>query len=184
MKLLLLLLLMTLSVSAQNYELGTGIVISEDKDMQPGYTIEANFIVKLDQNRDYLNNLIFGFSHSGFMSNNKYYSSPEHVNIITSDCNCGSKDLNFDGTYNFSTKKQTRSVSLTLGVEIARRWYILSGVTSYQHITLLNNDKIVEIRNVEIDAGIKYFIKWNKAFVTPTFRFNPQTITFSLGYSR
>lgn len=185
-----LILLITFSASAQNYELGAGIVRSEDNLV--GYTIEANFIIKTDQSREYLNNLIFGFSHSGYMSENRKIVNKEH---IEADCNCSSEDLSLISAQSLSPlgaqkiKKETRTVGLTLGVEICKdcwmkRIYLLTGVTNLQHLTIINNEKRGEYRTMQIDAGVKYFIKYKNSFITPTFRFNPETITFSIGYSR
>src|SRR5690349_9704239 len=179
-KLQILILLIAFSASAQNYELGAGIVHSEDN--LTGYTIEANFIVKTNQNREYLNNLILGFNHSGYMSGNSKITSKEQ---IETECNCSSKDLSLISAEKI--KKETRTVGITLGIEICKdcwmkRIYLLTGVTNLQHITLINNEKRGDYRTMQIDAGVKYFIKYKNSFITPTFRFNPETITFSIGY--
>lgn len=183
-KILIILLLITTSVFSQNYDLNTGIVVNEDKDMNPGYFIGANFVIKTNQNRKYLNNLIFGFEHSAFMSNNmKYTYNTQTEQTLNDDCNCKSDNLLFGNTKDYTLKKMVRGVSINLGVEISKRWYIMTGVTNYQHISLINNEKVNEYRTMQIDAGIKYFIKSNKWYFIPTFKFNPEIISFGLGVS-
>mgnify|MGYP003511286566 FL=1 len=180
-KLLLIILLITSSMYSQNYELYSGAVISEDKDMKMGYMIGANFIIKTNQERQYLNHLLFGAEHSGLMSGN---TISNFVSEKTAELNCNCEQDNLDFNSQYSIKKMTRGVSLTFGVEIAKRWYLLTGITNYQHITKINNQKTSEYRTTYIDAGIKYFIKSKDWFFTPTFKFNPETISFGIGVSR
>lgn len=183
-KILIIILLYTTSVFSQNYDLNTGIVVSEDKDMNPGYFIGANFIIKTNQDRKYLNNLIFGFEHSGFMSNEiKYPHNIQSEQTLNESCNCKSDNLPFDNTKDYTLKKMVRGVSLNFGVEVYKRWYLITGVTNYQYISLINGEKINEYRTMQIDAGIKYFIRSNKWYFIPTFKFNPETISFGLGVS-
>lgn len=179
-KILLIIFLITSSMYSQNYELYSGTVISEDKDIQMGYMIGVNFTIKTNQERQYLNHLLFGAEHSGLMSNMIYNSVKK--SITESNCNC--EQDNFDFNSQYSTKKMVRSVSLNFGVEITKRWYLLTGITNYQHITKINNQKISEYRTTYIDAGVKYFIKSKDWFFTPTFKFNPETISFGIGVSR
>ena len=180
-KLLLIIFLITSSMYSQNYELYSGAVISEDKDMEIGYMIGANFIIKTNQERQYLNHLLFGAEHSGLMSGNMI-SNFAAENGTEFNCNCEQNNLGFNSQY--SIKKMTRGVSLIFGVEIAKRWYLLTGITNYQHITKINNQKTSEYRTTYIDAGIKYYIKSKDWFFTPTFKFNPETISFGIGVSR
>ena len=181
MKKLLLILLITSSMYSQNYELYSGAVISEDKDMEIGYMIGANFIIKTNQERQYLNHLLFGAEHSGLISGNMI-STFVNENDAKFDCNCEQDNLDLNSQY--SIKKMTRGVSLIFGVEIAKRWYLLTGITNYQHITKINNQKTSEYRTTYIDAGIKYYIKSKDWFFSPTFKFNPETISFGIGVSR
>lgn len=178
-KLLAIVFLFTTSVYSQNYELYSGAVISENKEV--GYMIGTNFIIKTNQDRDYLNNLILGFEHSGFISSHFTQKvnagNPEKLN-----CDCNQDNFNFNNQN--EVKNLTRGVSLTLGVEMTKRWYLLSGITNYQHITKINSQKTSEYRTTYIDAGIKYFIKSKNWFFTPTFKFNPETISFGIGVSR
>lgn len=183
MKKLLIALLITGSVYGQNYELYTGSVLSEDKSV--GYLIGVNFIIKTDQNREYLNDLLLGFEHSAYMSGTKITGINKET--VSNGCNCTSEALDFRGEKNI--KKETRAVSLNFGVNICKTcWlkqlYLISGVTNYQHITVINENKASEYRTVQIDAGAKYFWKTKKSFLTTTFKFNPETVSFGLGYSR
>lgn len=187
-KLLLVILLISSPVFSQNYDLNTGVVINESKEMNPGYFIGANFIIKTNQNRDYLNNLIFGFEHSAFMSNNKTVLISNNINPkseIIESCNCTGEyfpELN-SGDVSYKYKKEVRAVSLNFGVEVFKRFYLMTGVTNFQHITLVDNKKVNEYRTMQIDAGVKYFIKSNDWFFIPTFKFNPEIISFGVGVS-
>jgi len=183
MKKLLLALLITGSVYSQNYELYTGSVLSEDKSV--GYLIGVNFIIKTNQNREYLNDILLGVEHSAYMSGNKTIGINKET--VSNDCNCTSEDLNFGGEK--TIKKETRAVSLNFGVSICetcwlKQLYLISGVTNYQHITLVDGNKASEYRTMQIDAGLKYFIKIKNSFVTVTSKFNPETVSFALGFSK
>lgn len=184
-KVFLLLLLVTLPVISQNYEVYTGFVVSEAKVMKPGYLIGANFIIKTNQNRGYLNNLLFGFEHSAFMSDNILYKTSSEVNFdATGNCNCDHQYIGLNTNKNLTLKKEVRAVSINLGVEVVKRWYLITGVTNLQHIELINSEKVNEYRSVQIDAGIKYFIKSNDWYFSPMVKFNPETISFSIGIAR
>lgn len=184
MKKLIIALLITGSVYGQNYELYTGSVISEDKSV--GYLIGGNFIIKTNQNREYLNNLLFGGEHSAYMSGNKILKTEINTESLK-DCNCEDTNLNFGAEK--TVKKETRAISLNFGVNVCdtcwlKQLYLLSGVTNYQNITLINNNKESEYRVTHIDFGLKYFLKIDNNFLTLTTKFNPQTMSFALGYSR
>lgn len=183
MKKLLLALLITGSTYAQNYEVYVGSVLSEDKSV--GYLIGANFIIKTDQNREYLNDLLLGVEYSGYMSGNKTNTIDKET--VSTDCNCTSEDLDFGGQR--MIKKETRAVSLNFGVNICKtcwlkRMYLITGVTNYQHITLIDGNKASEYRTMQIDSGLKYFIKVKNSFITVTSKFNPETVSFALGFAR
>lgn len=183
-KVLILLLLLTTSVYAQNYEVYTGAVISEDRDMMVGYELGANFIIKTNQDRKYLNNLLLGFSHQGFMSDNmKYKVLGNDLTETEVDCNCIAENIEFNNSSEYTLKKMVRAVTLNMGVEISNRWYLISGVTNLQHISLINGEKVSEYRTMQINAGVKYFIKTNRWMFSPTIMFNPETISFGVGIS-
>lgn len=183
-KLITLVLLLLASVAySQDYEVYTGAVKNENSKMNVGYLLGANFIIRTNQSRLYLNNLIFGFEHSAFMSNAYYSSStignPEQSTV----CDCNVDDISMVGDNTKVFKDMVRGVTLNLGVEVSRRWYLISGVTNYQHIKLMNGNKIVEYRTNQINAGVKYFVKTKHWFFSPTITFNPEVISASVGIS-
>lgn len=183
-KLITLALFLLASVAySQNYEVYTGVVKNENSNMQVGYLLGANFIIKTDQKREYLNNLLFGFEHSAFMSK-EYVLISGQTSVQSTSCdNCNTNSIVFNETNTKRFKDMVRGVTLNLGVEINKRWYLVSGVTNYQHIKLLNGNKISEYRTNKINAGIKYFIKSNRWFFSPTIMFNPEVVTASVGIS-
>lgn len=182
--LILLFFLANTHIYSQNYEVYVGSVISEDKDMHVGYELGANFIIKTNQNRKYLNNLLLGFSHQGFMSNNiQSYIDDNNLSITHTDCNCTTETLSITNS-SYISKKMVRAVTLNIGIEIANRWYLISGVSNLQHINFINNEKINDYRTMQIDAGVKYFIKSNDWYFSPMVKFNPETISFSIGIAR
>jgi hypothetical protein len=179
----LLFLLLTIATYSQNYEVYTGVVKNERSEMQAGYVLGANFIIKTNQNREYLNNLLFGFEHSAFMSD-EYVVASGQTSVQTSTCDaCDTDSIRFDETNASKFKDMVRGVTLNLGVEISKRWYVVSGITNYQHIRLMNGNKITEYRTNQINAGVKYFIKSKHWFFSPTITFNPEVITASVGIS-
>lgn len=188
-KLILLILLITTSVFSQNYDLNTGVSISQDKVMNPGYFIGGNFIIKTNQNRKYLNNLILGFENSGFQSNNINYSSttPNSPNMdeLKESCNCISNEFDNinSGDINYNIKYRVRGTSINLGVELSNNWYFMSGVTNYKHMTLINGNEVSSYRNMFIDVGLKYFIKNKHWYFIPTIKYNPEVFSFGIGIS-
>lgn len=178
----LLFLLLTIATYSQNYEVYAGVVKNERPEMQAGYVLGANFIIRTNQNREYLNNLLFGFEHSGFMSDERVVMS-NYIGNESSVCTKCTGDPFVFETSKKVFKNVTKGVTLNLGVEISKRWYIISGITNYQHIELMNGNKITEYRTNQINAGVKYFIKSNHWFFSPTITFNPEVITASVGIS-
>lgn len=184
-------LLLTKPVYCQKYELYTGSVISEDSNMHPGYMIGLNRIFEMHQKDDkYLTKLLVGFEHSAFMSGNKTFSKTSDNQILPPPaCNCETDNIDFSKSSQYTLKKEVRAVSLNFGLEFCndcwlKRLYLLTGVTNYQHISKINNEKVEEYRTMQIDAGLKYFIKINNSYLSPTFKFNPETISFGIGFSK
>lgn len=175
-------LLLSMSVSAQNYGVGAGTIIPKDKQMNVGYYIEADFIIKTNQERKYLNNLLLGFSHGGYMSGNISKIGEKEIKT-EENCNCTQTDIEF-GQSKYTEKKLVRAIGITFGVETFKRLYITTGITSSKHILKVNNEEINNFYTTHIDAGAKYFWKIKKSFLTTTFKFNPETVSFGLGYSR
>ena len=56
----------------QDYELYSGISMHEHEDIKYGYVVGANFIIKTKQDREYFNNIIFGFEHAGYQNLDVY----------------------------------------------------------------------------------------------------------------
>lgn len=190
-KFIIAMIFMTASVYSQHYEIYTGAVISEDKDMHSNYMLGLNFTVKLNQDREYLNKMLFGMEHAAYMSNNKTYGTPSSLPESTiNDCGCTEDPLGFGSGGNYTTKKMARTVSLNVGVELCedcwfKRLYVISGITSSLHILKVNNEKLDEYYSTHVDFGLKYFVKLDKKnFITPTIKFNPETVSFGIGYSR
>lgn len=183
------LFLMTVSVYSQNYEIYTGAVISKDKDMHANYMLGLNFTVKIKQDREYLNKMIFGMEHSAYMSTNMSFNSYPKTSEIAETCNCENNELESINGYNHFSKKEVRAVSLNLGVNVCetcllKQLYLISGVTSSKHIFKVDNETINEYYTMHIDASLKYFIKYKNSFITPMVKFNPETFSFGIGYSR
>jgi hypothetical protein len=177
------LLLLSITSYSQNYEVYTGVVKNERPEMNAGYLLGANFIIRTNQSRPYLNNLLFGFEHSAFMSD-EYVVVSNELSAPPSNCDaCNADAIQFDKTNAKTFKDMVRGVTLNLGVEVSKRWYIVSGVTNYQHIRLLDGNKIAEYRTNQINAGLKYFIKSKHWFFSPTITFNPEVISASVGIS-
>jgi hypothetical protein len=166
---------------SQNYEVYTGVVKG---DYNAGGLIGLNFVIKTDQHREYLNNLIFGFEHSLFMSDPNTTIIKSDVNGSTDvNCNCTSSPLGTDNTYTYTEKNVVRGVALNMGVEIKNRWYLMTGVTSYGNTHIVNNEKQPTKRNMVINAGLKYFIKTKHWFISPSINFNPETVSATIGLS-
>lgn len=181
---------MTASMYSQNYEIYTGAVISEDKDMHSNYMLGLNFTVDINKDRDYLNTLILGFEHGAYMSNEKTYNSESNTTSeVETSCNCSAESLGLGAGNGFKLKKEVRTVSLNFGVGVCdtcwlKRLYLMSGITNSQHITKVNDEKVSNYYSTHIDAGLKYFIKINKNYISPMIKFNPETVSFGIGYSR
>ena len=198
MKKLFLLLTLFFSVlsfaQGPEFELYTGIVNPKVDNTRLGYMIGVNLtphLYQYDKNnpkeqRKYLNKYLIGVEFSG------YQSSP-NTNVITSnsqpptqstDCNCTSTPIggvSTDGTY--ISKQDVRAVSLNFGVEVYKGWFLTSGVSSYKHEDIFNNETINTYRSTYIDFGVRKFIKWNRVYLSPFFKFNPEVTSFGIGFS-
>ncbi len=180
------LLCFTTAVSAQRYEAYTGAVIQEQSNIDTGYMLGFNFIFNMNQEttRNWANKLLLGFEHSAMQGKTNFnIESLDDYQSIVEDCECTSESFeNINGSYQYVSKHQIRGVSLNFGVNVTKGLYLLTGVSTYQHILTLNNSE-TEYRTTYIDAGVKYFIPVNRFFIVPTFKFNPETISFGLGVS-
>lgn len=183
MRLIITALLLSVSVFSQNYGLGAGTIIPKDKQMNPGYYIQADFIIKTDQKRDYLNNIILGAEHGGYMSNEKVISDEKSLEQIKTDCNCNTENINF-AQKEYKQKELVRTVSLLFGAETFKNLYLITGVTSTKNTQKVNNEETSSYYTTHIDFGVKYYIKYRNSFIVPTIKFNPETFSFGVSYSR
>ena len=167
----------------QDYELYSGISMHERNDITVGYVVGANFIIKTNQDRQYLNNIIFGFEHSGYYGAKSTMSSISNSSAYDDNCECETSSLDISESYSVDTRHMIRGISLNMGVEIKDNWYIMSGITNYQHINTMNGKSVSEYRVNQINAGVKKFIKIGKWIWSPTITFNPNVISFSIGMS-
>tara|TARA_R110002050_G_C8886421_1_gene509177 strand:- start:58 stop:618 length:561 start_codon:yes stop_codon:yes gene_type:complete len=166
----------------QDYELYTGISMHEHEDIKYGYVVGANFIIKTKQDREYFNNIIFGFEHAGYSGKK---NTIDHTNIDSdvSDCDCDTSSINFTDNYSITYRRLVRAISLNMGVEVKNNWYLMSGVTNYQNLDVYDGEIFSEYRVNHINAGVKKFIKTKHWIWSPTIMFNPNVVSFSIGVS-
>tara|TARA_R110000751_G_scaffold295219_1_gene403355 strand:- start:131 stop:697 length:567 start_codon:yes stop_codon:yes gene_type:complete len=174
-------MLISSTIYSQDYELYTGMAVHERNDIKVGYLVGANFIIKTNQGREYFNNVIFGFEHSGYSGAKSSISSTNGIN--DSDCECETSGMNISQEYSVDYKHMIRGITLNMGVEIKDNWYLMSGITNYQHINTLDGKAISEYRVNHINAGVKKFIKIGNWTWSPTITFNPNVVSFSIGMS-
>jgi hypothetical protein len=193
MKKLIILILFPLFSYGQILELYTGGVEAKDNNLKFSALVGGNLYLDLfqtqrqgAQQRVYANRMLIGFEHSALISKDIVFT--QHINASeepVESCNCTSESLDpheaSDQTFTF--KHKVRAVSLNVGVEIYKGWYLLSGLTDYQHIITLNKEEFTEYRTIYIDAGLQKVIKYNRWFFIPKFKFNPETMTFGIGVS-
>ena len=176
-------MLLSTIIHSQDYELYTGIALHERNDIKVGYLVGANFIIKTNQGREYLNNIIFGFEHSGYYGVQKTMSSISNSSNYDENCECEMSPMDITESYSINQRHMIRGITLNMGVEIKNNWYILSGITNYQHINTMNGNTISEYRINQINAGVKKFIKTENWIFSPTIMFNPNVASFSIGIS-
>jgi hypothetical protein len=193
MKKFIILILFPLFSHGQILELYTGGVEAKDNDLKFSALAGGNIYLDLFQperqtknQRVYANRALFGFEHSEMTSKNINYvfetpASPESV--ASCDCESEAIDNHEASTQTYTFKHRVRAVSLNAGIEVYKGWYLLSGVTSYQHILTLNTEKFSEYRTIYIDAGLQKVITYKRWFFIPKFKFNPETTTFAIGVS-
>ena len=175
-KLILILILFPLFSYGQILELYTGGVEAKNDELKFSALVGGNIYLDLfqtqrqgQQQRIYANRALFGFEHSEMTSGN---------GTIEDVCGCyGAPGDTYDYTH------RVRAVSLNAGIEVYKGWYLLTGMTNYQHIIKISNIKADEYRTMYIDAGLQKVIKYNRWFFIPKFKFNPETTTFAIGVS-
>jgi hypothetical protein len=176
------------------FELYAGMAVPQPENTNLGYQIGVNLtpnLFQLDKNnpkkyREYLNKWLIGVEFSGYQTKlQSVILDKNQVPITpTEHCNCTSTPIdgiNTGGTY--ITKQDVIAVSLNLGVEIYKGWYVLSGISSYQHRNILNNETLNKYRTTYLDFGLKKYIKIGRSYWSPTFKFNSEVVSFGLGYS-
>lgn len=191
-KLLLFLILFPLLSYGQVLELYTGGIDAKNKDLKFSALIGANLYLDLFQSqiqgkqiRTYANRMLVGFEHSELMSKNidVIYAGADPKSTIES-CNCSEESLELQDKPRVDVfKHQVRAVSLNVGVEVYKGWYLLTGITQYQHIHTLNKQEYLEYRTTYIDAGIQKVFSIKRWFFIPKIKFNPETTTFAVGVS-
>lgn len=174
------------------FEIYTGGIYAKHSDLRFSYLIGANIYFDLYQTqqqgkqiRNYANRLLVGFEHSALISRDNSISIPasELPNDIE-HCNCKDSSLEYSADKtNVSYKHMVRAISLNAGIEVYKGWYLLTGITNYQHIHTFNNQKINENRTIYIDAGLQKIIHINRWYFIPKIKFNPETTTFAIGIS-
>ncbi len=164
----------------QDYELYSGISMHEDTEI--GYVVGGNFIIKTKQDREYFNNIIFGFEHAGYRSDKSIISFVNNDQEID-ECDCETSSINFTDDYSIEYRRLVRAISLNMGVELKNNWYLMSGVTNYQNLNVYDGEIVSEYRVNHINAGVKKFIRAKHWIWSPTIMFNPKVISLSIGVS-
>lgn len=198
MKKLLLLFIFLISVASfaqgPEFELYAGVAVPQPDNTNLGYQIALNLtpnLYQLDKNnpkkyREYLNKFLIGVEFSG------YQTKPEKVVFLGSNnptqpiehCNCTNTPIDgisTSGTY--ITKQDIIGVSLNLGVEVYKGWYLISGISRYKHRNIVDNETVSKYYTMYIDGGVKKYIKVGRSYLSPTFKFNSEVVSFGLGYS-
>lgn len=174
------------------FELYAGMAVPQPENTNLGYQIGVNLtpnLFQLDKNnpkkyREYLNKWLIGIEFSGYQTKPQThiigptYSEPEKT-----DCNCTSTPIDISSGGTYVTKQDVLGVSLNLGVELYKGWFLISGVSRYQHRNILNNETTNKYSTMYIDGGIKKYIRIGRAYWSPTFKFNSEVVSFGLGYS-
>jgi hypothetical protein len=110
-------------------------------------------------------------------------SSINNISDNDENCECETSSMDISEEYSVDHRHMIRGITLNMGVEIKDNWYIMSGITNYQHINTLDGRTISEYRVNQINAGVKKFIKIGKWIWSPTITFNPNVISLSIGMS-
>lgn len=175
------------------FELYAGLTAPKPEQANLGYMIGVNVtpdLFQIDKNnpkkyREYLNKWLLGIEFSGYQTRPQTtIITPSTSLPVKTDCNCIATPIDgISSGETYITKQDIIAVSLNVGVEVYKGWYLISGVSSYQHRNILNNETLNKYRTTYIDGGIKKFIKIGRAYWSPTFKFNSEVISFGLGYS-
>lgn len=178
-------LLLSVYGYAQRYELYTGVSSNTDKVLGNGYMAGLNFIMDMNQraDREWANRMLFGFEHSGYYSDKVVLSDAQGGRSqVSEDCDCENTVYNSESDRKVM-RRLVRGVSLNFGIEAYKGLYMLTGVTTYNHIMTVNTLKAMQYRATHLDFGVKYYIKYNNWFFSPTVKFNPESISYGIGVS-
>lgn len=174
------------------FELYAGMAVPQPENTNLGYQIGVNLtpnLFQLDKNnpkkyREYLNKWLIGIEFSGYQTKPQtHIIGPTHSEPEKTDCNCTSTPIDISSGGTYVIKQDVLGVSLNLGVELYKGWYLISGVSRYQHRNILNNETTNKYSTMYIDGGIKKYIRIGRAYWSPTFKFNSEVVSFGLGYS-
>lgn len=178
-------LLFAMDSFGQRFELYTGVSSNKDNDLGNGYMAGFNFIMDMNQRegREWANRILFGMEHSGFYSDKLPLSEGQgSYEEVFEDCDCIHTRHNL-GSESKYLRKQVRGVSLNFGIEAYKGFYLLTGISTYNHISEINRSKVSQFRTTLIDFGVKYFIGVKNWFFAPTIKFNPESVSFGIGVS-
>lgn len=191
-KLLLIFIVIPIFSYGQILELYTGGVNAKDSELKFSALIGGNLYLDLyqtqrqnKQQRIYANRMLLGFEHSEMTSRNiNTIILATEIPPIVENCDCIEESLDLQiKEHSFVYKHRVRAVSLNAGIEIYKGWYILTGISSYQHLLTLNKELYSDTRTLYIDAGLQKVIPYKRWFFIPKFKFNPETTTFAVGVS-
>lgn len=178
-----LLLYIPLSMSSQTYEVFAGGAISLNDKYTLGYSAGMNF--HFDLKRDYevsRRGFIFGFEHSGFFGERTDKILPHDQETPESCENCEASLLGTNSGTELEYKFWSRGVGFNIGAEfIWEGFYIIADVNQYQNITKINGETVADFYQVYVGGGAKYLFKTGNYWISPTFKFNKQAITLSVG---
>jgi hypothetical protein len=176
MKKLIILILFPLFSYGQILELYTGGVEARNKELKFSALAGGNLYLDLFQSerqgnslRVYANRALVGFEHSVMTSGS---------GTIEDVCGCYGDPGDIH-----DYKHRVRAVSLNAGIEIYKGWYLLTGVSSYQHIIKIDNELVKDYRTMYIDAGLQKVIPYNRWYFIPKIKFNRETTSFAIGVS-
>ena len=190
-KLLLIFIIIPILSYGQILELYTGGVNAKNSELKFSALVGGNLYLDLYQTqrqnkqpRIYANRMLLGFEHSEMTSRNinKILLASE-LPIPVENCDCIEESIDLINNRSYTYKHRVRAVSLNAGIEIYRGWYILTGISSYQHLLTLDKELYSDTRALYIDAGLQKVISYNRWFFIPKIKFNHEMTTFAVGVS-
>ena len=180
---------------APEYELLIGIIKPKDVDMALGYSIGGNLITKIYRNplpntQPLFTHVLYGFEYSA------YDNAPKDVLVVNQTttvvtptkpcdgCEAVPFDSNSNNIYvNKDIKHSVTGLTLNFGLGFYNNIFLLGGVTNYHHTFMIDGNTAAIYDKTFIDLGVKKIFKLGKYYISPTFKTNMETSTFSLGFS-